>query len=153
MTFISFRITFTELCDPLYNNDIIKVRCYNQNRIEIKCDEVTSGGFVKAECAPYYELSDKATKIRYCFGGKWNMGEPQCIPGQNSLLIQININITGLPDPVNMVTVFANDSRNITNCSTAQVTVSIGNGNILNQNITNTNNTTEFSPIIFLEDR
>lgn len=48
---------------------------------------------MQVECAPYYELPDRAAGARYCYQGRWNLPPPQCIPGQPIINIQININI------------------------------------------------------------
>lgn len=84
-------IFFPELCPPLYTDDKTKVRCYDQQKLEIKCSEASDGSFVQVECASYYELTD--SRIRFCYQGRWTSPPPQCIPGQPPVIIILNINI------------------------------------------------------------
>lgn len=84
---------FSELCPPLYTDDKTKVRCYDQQKLEIKCSEASDGSSVKFECAPYYEPSDRTATIRYCYQGRWNRPAPQCIPGQPIVIYLVTINI------------------------------------------------------------
>lgn len=81
----------SELCPPLYTDEKTKVRCYDQQKLEIKCSEASDGSFVQVECAPYYELTD--ARIRFCYQGRWTSPPPQCIPGQPPVIIILNINI------------------------------------------------------------
>lgn len=86
-----FHFLFSELCPPLYTDKKTKVRCYDQQKLEIKCSEASDGSFVQVECAPYYELID--ARIRFCYQGRWTSPPPQCIPGQLPVIIILNINI------------------------------------------------------------
>lgn len=77
----------------MYTDDKTKVRCYDQQKLEIKCTEASDGSSVKFECAPYYEPSDRTATIRYCYQGRWNLPPPQCIPGQPIVIYLVTINV------------------------------------------------------------
>ncbi|XP_074039166.1 clotting factor G beta subunit-like [Leptinotarsa decemlineata] len=72
--------TCLKRCPSLHSTTSTIVKCYDENKVEIECDQATDGSEAKFRCANFYEPNEIKIVPRYCRDGTWNLPLLQCVP-------------------------------------------------------------------------